>query len=154
MRVQSGYFDDSDDMSSSYVLHAPVDVFFDEPSRTRQEFAAECDINTLMARYEKTGSMSGLLNERQPFYLDCTGLPDLQESLRIVKEAEIAFMSLPAVVRAEFDNDAVRWADYASDPSNLEQMRKWGLAPPAPEAPGPMKVEVVNASPPPPSDAT
>lgn len=135
-------------LSSAFVSHDPVDVYFDEPSRTRQEFAAECDINTLMARYEATGVISHI-NERQPYYFDTTGAPDLREAIDIVRDAERAFMSLPAKVRASFDNDAVAWVDYAQDPKNLEQMREWGLAPPVKPEAAPLKVEVVSTAPPP-----
>lgn len=138
-------------LSSAFVPHDPVDVYFSEPSRTRQEFAAECDINTLMAKYEATGVLSHI-NERTPVYFDTTDAPDLRSAIDLVRDAEKAFMSLPAKVRAEFDNDAVAWVDFAVDPANVGKMREWGLAPPEAPLPPPMKVEVVSTATPP-SDA-
>lgn len=128
-----------------YVEHEPVDVFFDsEPSRTRQEFAEECDINTIMARYERTGVISHV-DPRAPVYLDASESPrDLQHALEILATAETAFMSLPAGVRKEFDNDVHAFVAYAEDPGNLARMREWGLAPPEPVPNAPMRVEVVN----------
>lgn len=117
-----------------------------EPSLTRQEFAEECDINNIMARYETTGSL-GHLNKSEPAYLDLTDLPDLQGSLSILADATAAFMRLPATVRREFENDAVKFCDYAQNPENLERMREWGLAPPAPTKPEPQEVRVVNEPP-------
>ncbi|WNK14164.1 MAG: internal scaffolding protein [Microvirus sp.] len=111
------------------------------PSLTRQEFAEECDINTLMKRYETYGtSVNGLRPDAQKdaFYADFSQMPNnLLDYMGMVKEAETAFMMLPASVRREFDNDAVAFVDFASDPSNIEQMRNWGLAAPAkaPERP-------------------
>lgn len=112
----------------------PMDMY--SRGLTRQEFREECDINTIMAKYEVTGQLPQNLNASEPVYFDTAALPpDLMSALQYVKDAEKAFMMLPASVRKEFDNDAVRWCDYASDPANLEQMRKWGLAPPVPDAP-------------------
>jgi hypothetical protein len=63
-------------------------------------------------------------------YVDFVTAPkDLLGYLALMQEAEVAFMSLPAGVRREFENDAVKFVDFASDPENLPQMRTWGLAP-------------------------
>lgn len=107
------------------------------PSMTRQEFADECDINVIMAQYEKTGTLNHVA-AREPMYLDLTAVPDFRVAMDMMLDAEKAFMSLPALVRKEFDNDARNFVDYAVKPENLDQMRKWGLAapgePPAPPA--------------------
>lgn len=133
-------------LSSAFAAHEPVDVFFDEPSRTRQEFADECDINVLMSKFEATGVVSHV-NQRQPMYLDLSdGVLPLQEALDTVRAATESFMSLPARARAEFDNDPVKFVEYAQNPENIDQMVKWGLAVPKP-VPGPVKVEVTNPAP-------
>lgn len=110
-----------------------------EPSLTRAEFAEECDINQLMKRYDGhvTGG-PGNLAPAVPIYLDWTEMPqDLMGYLNFIQAAEQSFMALPAVVRKEFDNSAIDFVAFASDPENLGQMREWGLAPPAkaPDAP-------------------
>lgn len=119
--------------------------FGDEPSKTRQEFAEECDINALMARYEKTGVISHI-STATPQYLDLseTSHLDLMHSLNVLNEATDGFMSLPAKVRAEFDNDPMKFVEFASDGKNLDQLREWGLAKPAEPTPPPAKVEVIN----------
>lgn len=102
------------------------------PSLTRQEFADECDINSIMARYETTGALPA--NNVEPVYVDWTDMPqDLMGSMQRLDEASRAFMTLPAKVRREFDNNAHVFVDFAMDPNNLEQMREWGLAPKPPE---------------------
>lgn len=129
--------DDEYGIGSAFVRHAPVDLDFPDPSRTRQEFAEECDVNQIMKKFEATGVISHQ-NPRQPMYLDLSEPIDLQRALDIVAEATESFMSLPARVRAEFDNDPVRFVSFAEDPSNLGQLREWGLAPPeAPVSPNP-----------------
>lgn len=130
-------------LSSMFVAHDPVDVDFNEPSRTRQEFADECDINVLMKKFEATGVVSHV-NERQPMYLDLSdGVPDLREALDVVRAATESFMSLPARARAEFDNDPVKFVAFAQDPKNNAKMVEWGLAV-VPEPEKVLKVEVTN----------
>lgn len=118
-------------LSSYYAQHDQIEMFQADDGMARQEFADECDINVLMATYEKTGVLNHY-NTKQPQYLDVTEVPDLSQALRYMDDAQAAFMSLPATVRREFDNDPIKFVDFASDPGNLDQMRKWGLAPPAP----------------------
>lgn len=123
-----------------------------EPSLTRQEFAEECDINSIMQRYETTGAISHV-NRAEPMYLDTTLYPGLQASMDAFREASAAFNALPAVVRREFDNDAQRFVDFAVDPQNIEKLREWGLATPIPEPAPAIKVEVVSPPPSPDSSA-
>lgn len=117
--------------------HGTDMVYFD-PSMTRQEFQDECDINTIMEKYEKTGILPS--NTRgPPQYVDLSGMPsDYMTALNMLNDAEKAFMSLPATVRREFENSPHEFVKFASDPENLTQMQDWGLAP-KPEAapPGP-----------------
>ncbi|UDN67715.1 internal scaffolding protein [robinz microvirus RP_102] len=118
---------------------------FDE-SLTRQEFAEECDINTIMARYEAGGAVSHV-NKAQPVYLDTTLYPGLQASMDAFKEASISFAGLPAKVRREFDNDPQKFVDFACDRDNLVQMREWGLAEPLPVPPAPISVVMAPSEP-------
>jgi len=100
------------------------------PSLTRQEFVDECDINQIMLKYERTGVLPGP-NAAEPMYVDFTQIPDnLADSLRMMDEAQTAFMQLPATIRREFDNNALAFTEFAMDPTNLDQMRDWGLAKP------------------------
>lgn len=124
-------------ISAVYVKHDHVTAMHADDGVTRQEFADECDINILLAQYEKTGTINHY-NSRSPEYLDVSDVPDLATSLDYLRAAEAAFMSLPAIVRKEFDNDAVKFVEYASDPANIDRMREWKLAPPKPaEQPAP-----------------
>lgn len=118
----------------------------DEPSLTRQEFSEECDINVIMAQYEKTGVISHVVS-REPLYLDLGDMPDFRTAMDMMAEAEKAFMSLPAKVRREFDNDAREFVEFAQDPANLDKMREYGLAPPA-EEPEPPKAAPAPVEPP------
>lgn len=136
---------------SGYVDGKKVDYL---PSRTRQEFADECDINNILRGYEKNGWPPADPSQ-PPVYLDCTSWSgDFREHCDQMIEASAAFMKLPADARLEFHNDPVEFIAFASDPKHLDQMREWGLAP-RPDAPAPpLKVEVVNPSPAAPAAST
>lgn len=148
MSWEQGVNTAADNLRSVYVLHKRVTLDASKDGKTRQEFADECDINVLLAQYEKTGVLSHF-NQGQPDYFDATSVPDLQESLDIVRRAEQAFMTLPAKVRAEFENDPLKFVAFAEKPDNLEQMRAWNLAPPIPQEDPPVRVEVVGGATPP-----
>lgn len=123
-----------------------VEVRFHKPSRTRQEFAEECDINAIMSRYNRTGVISHV-NAAVPQYLDVSVLPSFQDAMQIVLDAEAAFAGLPSTVRREFDNDPAKFVAFAEDAENLGKLREWGLAPPEKLPEEPMRVEVVNPAP-------
>lgn len=115
-------------LSSMFVPHEHEGIRFDEPSRTRQEFAEECDINRLMEKFEATGVISHV-NTRQPMYLDLgDGVLPLQEALDTVRAANDAFMSLPARARAEFENDPVKFVEFCQKEENFPRLVEWGLA--------------------------
>ncbi|QCQ84753.1 internal scaffolding protein [Blackfly microvirus SF02] len=113
-----------------YVEHDPVDLRCPDDGVTRQEFKDECDINVLMANYERNGVLN-FFNPGQPQFLDVSAVPDLQTALAYMDTAQAAFMSLPASTRREFDQDPLKFVEFAENPANLSRMREWGLAPPA-----------------------
>ncbi|WNK12576.1 MAG: internal scaffolding protein [Microvirus sp.] len=131
-----GVNNDGETMSSFYVDHDPETYGTDAggPSLARQEFADECDINILMASYEKTGVLNHY-NNNPPQYLDVSDIPDLATAIQIVDHAKTAFMTLNAETRRQFDNDPVKFVAFAENPANIDKMREWKLAPPAPVEP-------------------
>lgn len=144
---------------ASHDFHAynnsETTVYNDEPSLTRQEFAEECDINSLMKRYEGHAiGGPGNMPAQEPLYFDFAEMPqDLMGYLEFMDEAQANFMRLPAVVRKEFDNSAIEFVAFASDPGNIDAMREWGLA--APRKPAeppaaPLPSSEGPAAPPPP----
>lgn len=138
---------------SAYIPHERVYPHNDggDVSLTRQEFADECDINVLMDRFQKTGMLPG--SPPAPGqYFDTDLLPgDFREAMDILNAGTTAFMSLPAKVRKEFDNDPAQFVDFAVDPQNIDKLREWGLADAVKPPDAPMRVEVVNPAPPPPA---
>lgn len=119
------------------------------PSMTRQEFAEECDINTLMSKYDAHLS-DPMRSIREPMYVDLTAVPnDLMSTMALVQSASDAFFRLPAAVRREFDNDPVLFTEFAYDPENIDQLRAWGLAKPKPVEPSSSRADAAPVQAPP-----
>lgn len=96
---------------------------------TDQSFVKECDINSIMAKFVKTGILEHQ-SRYQGNYGDFTGAMDYQSALNAVMAADDMFMTLPAEIRAKFENDAGRFLDFVDDPNNMDQMVEMGLAVP------------------------
>lgn len=100
----------------------------------RQSEAGEVDINTIVDRFSRTGTIP-IVNQ-QPLYEDVSHVGDYREALERVKLADAAFMMLPPQVRSRFSNDPAEFLDFCSNPENRDEAVKLGLmAEKAPEAP-------------------
>ncbi|QCQ84902.1 internal scaffolding protein [Blackfly microvirus SF02] len=123
------------------ILDPKTGELVKEPSMTKQSFKEECDINNIVRRFEATGIIDHINQAHaQGYYQDLPSGLDLQMGLDMIAQADRAFMSLPADIRAKFDNDAVAFVSYVHDPANQQQLIDWGLAkdtrpPPPPEPP-------------------
>ena len=105
-----------------------------EPSRTKQSFAVECDINNIIRGYDRNGLISHL-NEKMPQYADLVhdniiggAALDYHQALTMVRQADSAFRELPAEVRQRFENDPAKFLAFVDDPANQEEMVHMGLA--------------------------
>lgn len=106
-----------------------VQKFFMKPSMTKQSFKAECDINTIMKKYEKTGLISHVAKHNGR-YGDFLAAPDYLDAMVSVVQAQEAFSTLPAALRKRFGNDPAEFLDFVSNPANEDEMRKLGLLKP------------------------
>lgn len=120
-----------------------------EPSKTQQHFKAECDINYIVDRGRvRPGDH---FNQVPPMFGDFTNLPAYQDMANMLRQADDAFMSLPASTRAYFDNDPGRFIAAAQDPAMLPELCRLGLAV---STPAPASPEPVRPSSPPPEAGT
>lgn len=97
--------------------------------RTKQAHKDECDINLIVKQFHKTGVVNHAA-KYEGNYGEFTAI-DYHEAMNAVVAAEQMFMSLPAKIRARFQNDPGGFIDWATDPSNAEEMRTMGLMKPA-----------------------
>lgn len=93
---------------------------------TAQEFKDECDINKIVAKYDKTGVLTHV-NALQASFGDFSGVPTYQEALTLVTEAQAAFMELPAEIRKRFDNDPAQLLAFVGDEKNRDEAIRIGL---------------------------
>lgn len=119
----------------------PGEDYSDVESRTKQSFAAECDINTIMRRYVSTGVVPG--NARVGRYGDFSNVGDYLEAQSVILEANQQFKALPANVRERFKNNPALMLEFVADKANVEEARKLGLL--KEETPAPPVVEPVKA---------
>lgn len=117
-------------------------VSFPEQTMAKQSFKDECDINTIMSRYQSTGIIEHV-QAVQGSYGDFTSVQDYQLSLNQVIAAQEAFERLPAKIRERFANDPSHLMAFLQDDNNTEEAVRLGLipqppaAPPAPPSPAP-----------------
>lgn len=122
-----------------------VQLICEDPSLTHQSFKAECDIRNIMKRYKKTGVLTHLTS-MTPQYFDASVVPDYQESLNLVIQAQESFDSLPSEWRKRFNNDPAQFLAFTSDESNLNEMVKLGMINPLPkEAEKPLEEGSANS---------
>lgn len=95
------------------------------PSKTKQSFKKESDINHIMAKYQKTGLVTHI-NEHQAQYGVATGI-DFRTALELVREAQGMFDALPSKIRQKFDNDPSRFLTFVENPDNRDEMALMGL---------------------------
>jgi len=116
-----------------------VQIFFDEPSLTKQSFKDECDINVIMQRFKKVcGSdflnrYSGYLNGS---FGDFSSVTDYRSAIDQIQQARGVFEALPAKVRARFENDPAAFLDFVKNPANRDELVGLGLIDPKVGRPG------------------
>lgn len=96
-----------------------------DPSRAQQQFAEECDINTIVRRFGLTGQMP--VGLRVPSYSDFEGVFDFHSAMNAVNTARESFYSMPAHVRARFHNDPQDFLEFCHDEANRDEAVKLGL---------------------------
>lgn len=119
-----------------FVNYGRVQFECTQPSMTHQCFKEHCDINYILSRNPDI-TQAQHVNNAEPFYGDYFSVEDYRESLDKVISLQDHFDSLPAKVRARFDNDPEGFLEFVSDSNNKHEMRSLGL----------LKDEVVNDGP-------
>lgn len=116
------------------------------PGLTRQSEAAACDINKIVAQFDKTGVLPQV--EREALFLDVSEVGDYREAVEQVQKVNDYFMTLPAAARAAFSNDPAEFLDAATDPAQQDKLRSLGLLPQVEEVPAAAGVKEPPAAPP------
>lgn len=122
--------------SQSRPLNSPIQSLYSPKSRlqiqfegqglTHQSFKDECDINTIMGRYLKTGVLPENLTQAQAQYLDVSDI-EFQSAAELVAGAKSLFAELPSAIRNRFDNDPAKLLAFTSDENNRREAAEMGL---------------------------
>jgi phage internal scaffolding protein len=115
----------------------------EDPSLAQQQFKDECDINTILDRFNVTGQLP--VSPLQPQFGDFSGIRDYQTALNAVLDAQESFDALPARIRERFANDPAAFVDFCLDVANRDEMKAMGLIEGAPEGDIKSPTEAIQA---------
>jgi len=129
--LRTPYNYDKDAASNESGLHC------EDASLAQQHFKEECDINTILQKF----NITGLLPEQplSPRYGDFTGIGDYHTAMNRVLAVQQEFGALPAQIRARFNNDPAQLIEFLENSENRPEAEELGLVEKA-------AAEVVEAS--------
>lgn len=117
--------------SLSEKRHPEFGTYNTEETMTVQSDKDSTDINLIVKRYEGTGMLPQV--QMQALTGDFTGITDFHDAQQRILEAKEAFMEVPAAIRDRFNNDPQSFVDFVTNPDNIDELRKLGLANALPE---------------------
>lgn len=100
-------------------------LFCHGPSRTKQQFLEETDINFIAKNFGLTGLLP--TSARQPRYEDFSTVTDYKTAMDALRSAEENFLQLPSGIREFFQNDPQQLLDFVEDPKNAQKGAEIGL---------------------------
>ena len=113
------------------VIRNRVQKYFTEPSRTKQAFKQECDINHIMKKFKKVAG-SEFLNQYQGYlggqFGDFSEVVDYRTALDQINRSKAVFEALPSVLRKRFDNDPAKFWILFKIPTIPKELVEMGLA--------------------------
>jgi phage internal scaffolding protein len=117
--LRTPYNYDKDAASNESGLHC------EDASLAQQHFKEECDINTILQKF----NITGLLPESplSPRYGDFTGISDYHTAMNRVIAAQDEFEALPAQIRARFGNDPAQLIEFLENSDNRPEAEELGL---------------------------
>ena len=90
--------------------------------RTKQSFRDETDINQILKRAQKSGTMSHV-SKYEARYGDFSNFDFFEAQLQLAKGGEI-FDALPMELRREFNQSPADFFQYVNDPANKDRLEK------------------------------
>jgi len=116
------------DIRSAAKLPERVQITFpSEEGRAKQSMADECDINNIMAKYQKSGALTHVNQHGAEYgYADSVQFHD---AMNIVADGNTMFADLPSSLRNRFVEPGA-FLDFVQDEANAEEMIELGLRDP------------------------
>lgn len=95
------------------------------PSLAQQHQAASCDINNIVAKYQRTGAVDHYAKHGGTYgYVPAV---DFREAMEIIKHGETVFADLPSSLRERFHQDPGEFLEFVQNPDNGEALADLGL---------------------------
>lgn len=108
--------------------------------RTKQSYKEQCDINKILKKAQVKGGLAHVQKYPEPTYGEFNQEFDLLTAREQISKANQIFGELPAEVRREFDNDALKFVQYAGSVPAGELVEKIpAIAEPGNYFPNPVK---------------
>jgi len=95
----------------------PIEAKDYSDGRTKQSFAESTDINKILKKAQKAGTLSHLV-KHGAHYGDFSDVPDLLTAHERIKAGQAIYDDLPSELRKEFP-DQFAFFEYVNDPNNL-----------------------------------
>lgn len=128
-------------------IGAPIPPKDYSDGRTKQAFKDETDINKLIRKAQKAGSLSHLLKHGAT-YGDFSDVPDLLTAHERIKAGQLIYDELPSELRREFPN-MFDFFEYVNDPANANRLQEVlpKLAEPGRQIPAVVRSAATEANP-------
>ncbi len=110
---------------SAYGPKTRHSITFPEQGRTKQNHKKETDINNIMARFQKTGTID-FVNTQSPQFGDATGI-EFQNAMETVAKSNEMFDALPSKIRERFSNNAQELLTFLENEDNRTEAVFLGL---------------------------
>ena len=104
---------------------------------TEQSHKDACDVNTIMAKYQKTGLIDHV-NKYEGVYGDVTGA-DYREAMELICSKKTEFYELPSSIREQFNNDPAEYLELLQTDQGIEELTN--MLSPRAKAPVTEKIE-------------
>ncbi len=110
-------------MSYYYMKHGkPEEKKYTRHGRTKQSYKDSCDINKLLEKGAKAGSLSHL-ERHGARYGDFADIDWENVPLQLAEGRQV-FNELPAEIKKEFDQNPGKFYDFVTDPENSDRVAK------------------------------
>lgn len=100
-------------------------VINEEPSLTKQSFAAETDVNVIVRRHLEQGIPMPEVGTQ--IYGDFSDQDDYLVAMNKVCRAQESFEALPSRIRDRFQNNPAEFLAFVSNPQNVEEGIRLGI---------------------------